>query len=61
VGVHPDVAVPASAAMKTAYMAILQGLVASTTDPRERAGLAQTLANVEGGTAELPGFVPMRR
>ena len=61
VGVHPDVAVPASAAMKTAYTAILQGLLAKTTDPEERAGLAQTVANVESGAIELPAFVPMRR
>ena len=47
--------------MKTAYTAILQGLLAKTTDPEERAGLAQTVANVESGAIELPAFVPMRR
>ena len=61
VGVKPDVAVPATAAMKTAYVAILKSLIGKTTDADERDGLAHTLENVESGAAELPGFVPMRR
>jgi len=61
IGVKPDVAVPATAAMKTAYAAILTNLIAKATDPDEREGLKDTLARAEKGEIDLPGFVPRRR
>ncbi|MFD0740374.1 S41 family peptidase [Lysobacter koreensis] len=60
VGVKPDVAVPATDAMKTAYSAILTALVAKATDLDERAALADTLARAGKGEIELPGYIPRR-
>lgn len=60
VGVKPDIAVPATRAMKTAYTAILTDLIAKATDPDQRESLKLTLANAEKGEMELPGFVPRR-
>ena len=60
VGVKPDIAVPATTAMKTAYAAILTDLVGEATDPDEREGLKDTLARAEKGQIELPGYVPRR-
>lgn len=60
VGVKPDIAVPAAAAMKTAYTAILSDLIAKATDPDEREGLTDTLARAEKGEIDLPGYVPRR-
>lgn len=60
VGVKPDVAVPAAAAMKTAYLAILKDLVAKTTDTEQRERLKQTLARAEADEIDLPKFVPRR-
>ncbi len=61
VGVKPEVAVPAAAAMKTAYVAILTGLVAKASDADEREGLKDLLARVEKDEVDLPKFVPRRR
>ncbi|MDB5706755.1 MAG: hypothetical protein JWN66_3871 [Sphingomonas bacterium] len=60
VGVTPDVAVPAAGAMKTAYATILKTLVAGATDPRDRAGLAGTLAALEKDEIQLPVYTPRR-
>ncbi len=58
VGVKPDVTVPATIAMKTAYTTILDDLIHKATDPEEREGLKGTLARLEKGEIELPGYVP---
>lgn len=60
VGVKPDVAVPAAAAMKTAYVAILNDLIAKTDDAEKRERLQQTLARAEADELDLPKFVPRR-
>jgi len=54
VGVAPDVAVPAGSAMKTAYLAILDGLLKNSKDPDEQAGLKNILADVQSGKFQLP-------
>jgi hypothetical protein len=58
VGVKPDVAVPASSAMKVAYTAILDGLVKKSTDPDEQAELKGILARVRSGELSLPAYSP---
>ena len=58
VGVKPDVAVPASSAMKVAYTAILDGLVKKSTDPDEQAELKGILARVRSGKLSLPAYSP---
>ncbi len=60
VGVKPDIAVPAASAMKTAYAAILKDLAGKATDPRDREGLAATLASVEKDEIQLPVYTPRR-
>lgn len=60
VGVKPDIAVPAAGAMKIAYAAILKDLAAKATDPRDRQGLAGTLASVEKDEIQLPAYTPRR-
>jgi hypothetical protein len=60
VGVKPDVAVPAASAMKIAYAAILKDLAGKATDPRDRQGLAATLASVEKDEIQLPVYTPRR-
>ena len=61
VGVKPDVAVPAAAAMKTAYLAILTDLAAKATDPDERESFKDTLARAQKDEIDLPKFVPRHR
>jgi hypothetical protein len=61
VGVKPDVAVPAAAAMKTAYVAILTDLVAKATAGDERESMKDLLARVQKDEVDLPKFVPRRR
>ena len=61
VGVKPDVAVPATAAMKTAYVAILTDLAAKATNPDERESYKDTIARAEKDEIDLPKFVPRRR
>ena len=61
VGVKPDVAVPATSAMKAAYVAILTGFAAKATDPEERESFKDTIARAEKDEIDLPKFVPRRR
>lgn len=61
VGVKPDVAVPATAAMKTAYVAILTDLAAKATGEEERESMKELLARVEKDEVDLPKFVPRKR
>jgi len=58
VGVKPDVAVPASSAMKTAYVTILNDLLKKSKDPGEQAGLKDILASVQSGKFQLPAYYP---
>ncbi|OOG48971.1 S41 family peptidase [Rhodanobacter sp. C01] len=58
VGVKPDVAVPASSAMKTAYVTILNDLLKKSKDPSEQAGLNDILASVQSGKFQLPAYYP---
>lgn len=60
VGVAPDVVVPAAAAMKVAYVAILKELIAKAGDPEQRQGLSGTLASVEKDEVQLPIYSPRR-
>jgi hypothetical protein len=58
VGVKPDVAVPATSAMKVAYVTILNDLLKKSTDPEEQAGLKDILARVQSGKFQLPAYYP---
>ena len=58
VGVKPDVAVPASSAMKTAYVAILDDLLKKSKEPEEQAGLRDILAGVQSDKFPLPAYYP---
>jgi hypothetical protein len=58
VGVQPDVAVPASSAMKVAYVTILGNLLKASKDPGEQAGLKDILARVQSGAFQLPVYYP---
>lgn len=60
VGVKPDIAVPATVAMKTAYIAILTDLIGKTADPDQRESLKDALTRAERGEIDLPGYVPRR-
>lgn len=60
VGVKPDVAVPASAAMKVAYVTILDNLMKTSKDSEEKAGLKDILARVQSGAFQLPAYYPRR-
>ena len=56
VGVKPDVAVPASEALKTAHVAILKGILAKEQDSDDRRRLEGILARVEKGEPEPPRY-----
>lgn len=56
VGVKPDVAVPASSAMETAYVTILNDLLKGSKEPDEQAGLKNILARVQSGKLQLPEY-----
>ena len=58
VGVKPDVAAPASSAMKVAYVTILNDLTKKSKDPDEQAALKDTLARVQSGKFQLPAYYP---
>lgn len=58
VGVKPDVGVPASSAMKTAYVAILNDLLKESKDAHEQAGLKGILARVQSGEVQLLPYDP---
>ncbi|MEO6801217.1 MAG: S41 family peptidase [Rhodanobacter sp.] len=58
VGVKPDVAVPASSAMKVAYVTILNDLTKKSKNPDEQAGLKDILARVESDKFQLPAYYP---
>jgi len=60
VGVQPDVAVPATDAMKNAYLALLDQRLAEATDPEERENLQDVKQRAQGGKIELPTYVPRR-
>lgn len=60
VGVAPDVMVPAAAAMKAAYVAILKDLIEKARDPEQRQGLSGTLASLEKDEIQLPIYTPRR-
>jgi C-terminal processing protease CtpA/Prc len=51
VGVKPDVAVPAAQALKTAQVAILRKLLATSKDPEQQEELKDALQQAEGGTS----------
>ena len=56
VGVKPDVAVPASEALKTAHVALLKGLLSTEKDAEAKARLERVLARVERGETEAPVY-----
>ena len=58
VGVKPDVATPASSAMKVAYATILNDLTKKSQDPDEQAALKDILARVQSGKFQLPIYYP---
>lgn len=58
VGVKPKIVVPAADAMKTAYVAILEKLVAKAKNPDELAGLKATLSRVKSGKEGKPDYSP---
>ena len=60
VGVKPDVAVPATSAMKVAYVTILNDLMKKSKDPDEQAALKGILARVQSGAFQLPAYYPRR-
>jgi hypothetical protein len=60
VGVKPDVAVPATDAKETAYVAILKKLLTVDKDPRRLAEVKATLARVEKGEEEKPNYAPLK-
>lgn len=55
-GVTPDIAVPATDARQTAYVAILRNLVATAPDARRAARLKHLLALAEKGESEPPVY-----
>ncbi len=56
VGVKPDVEVPAEAAMKIAYVTILNNLIKTRKDPDEKDELKDILARVQSGAFQLPEY-----
>lgn len=58
VGVKPDVIVPAADAMKTAYVTILQSLIAHTKDHDALNELNDALAKAQKGDEEKPDYSP---
>ena len=58
VGVKPDVEVPASSAMKTAYVTILNDLLKKSKDAHEQTGLKSILARVQSDKFQLPAYYP---
>ena len=58
VGVKPDVIVPAADAMKTAYVTILQSLIAHTKDHDALNELKDALAKAQKGDEEKPDYSP---
>lgn len=58
VGVKPDVAVPASSALETAYVSILNDFLKNSKVPDEQAGLKDILARVQSGKFQLPAYDP---
>jgi C-terminal processing protease CtpA/Prc len=60
VGVKPDVAVPATDALRTAHAAALKTIVQNEKDPEDRQQLEALLARVEKGEPEKPNYAPRR-
>ena len=58
VGVKPDVDVPAGAALKVAYTAILDDRLEKSTDTDEQADLKDILARTQSGELQLPTYSP---
>lgn len=58
VGVKPDIAVAASKAQQTAYVAILRTLLANASDADQREELKHDLANAEKGVSDPPNYLP---
>jgi hypothetical protein len=58
VGVKPDIAVSAEDAMKTAYVTILKSLISQSKNSGDLEELKSTLARVEKGEEEKPGYMP---
>lgn len=60
VGVKPDIAVPAAGAKQAAYVAALEGLVATATDADAKAELRDALAKAKAGIVDAPVYTPRR-
>lgn len=58
VGVKPDIAVAAANAQQTAYVAILQTLLANANDADQREELKHALASAEKGESDPPNYLP---
>ncbi|HET8714999.1 MAG TPA: S41 family peptidase [Holophagaceae bacterium] len=56
VGVKPDIAVPASDALKTAWAAIVKGEAAEAKDPEEKAYLTDLLGRIQRDDLPKPVF-----
>lgn len=56
VGVKPDVAVSATAALKVAYVTILNDFMEKSENPDEQARLKNILARVQSGKFQLPAY-----
>lgn len=61
VGVKPDVAVPATEAMKVAYTAILKDLAAKASDAGDRERVERALARLGKDEIDLPRYFPRPR
>jgi hypothetical protein len=58
VGVKPDIPIAATKAQQTAYVSILQTLLANATDADQREELKHDLANAEKGESDPPNYLP---
>lgn len=60
VGVVPDVKLPATDALKAAYLALLEQRVREVAEPGELGQLQGILAKARAGTIDLPVYTPRR-
>ena len=60
VGIKPDVAVPPTEAMKTAYLSLLDQRLAQVKDPEEKENLQDVRGRLVDGKIDLPSYVPRR-